>query len=256
MENLKNTHVTVDNAFTLPVNQSNNTLGDNIGYVHEYDFSKANLCHENRIAAVSTVASICYQNPKAIGSINLFDRLATEASSLPSSAYEFIPVLIKSDDGRFDPSGYFDALNKPSLPSIMRYCELVYEGDDMYMLTNYRSLVYDVESGLLPASVLDIYNTEEECAIIKKHFKVYKFRVDLSTRAQMVRHRVNWQELSRRYVSGKRVPFSFYISEPMSKIELDAGYRNEDGKPITFDMEDLFHKQCIQVFGEHLCLLN
>ena len=31
----------------------------------------------------------------------------------------------------------------------------------------------------------------------------------------MVRHRVNWQELSRRYVSGKRVPFEFYISEKL-----------------------------------------
>jgi thymidylate synthase (FAD) len=34
----------------------------------------------------------------------------------------------------------------------------------------------------------------------------------------MVRHRINWQELSRRYVSGKRVPFDFYISEKMVPI--------------------------------------
>ena len=31
----------------------------------------------------------------------------------------------------------------------------------------------------------------------------------------MVRHRCSWQELSRRYVSGKKTPFDFYISEKM-----------------------------------------
>ena len=35
----------------------------------------------------------------------------------------------------------------------------------------------------------------------------------------MVRHRINWQELSRRYVSGKRVPFDFYVSEQMKKVK-------------------------------------
>jgi thymidylate synthase (FAD) len=35
----------------------------------------------------------------------------------------------------------------------------------------------------------------------------------------MVRHRVSWQELSRRYVGGERVPFEFYISEKMKNIK-------------------------------------
>ena len=39
----------------------------------------------------------------------------------------------------------------------------------------------------------------------------------------MVRHRVNWQELSRRYVSGKRVPFDFYVSEKMKDVTSEAG---------------------------------
>ncbi len=47
--------------------------------------------------------------------------------------------------------------------------------------------------------------------------------MDLPTRSQMVRHRVNWQELSRRYVSGKRVPFEFYISENMKNIKSSYG---------------------------------
>ena len=35
----------------------------------------------------------------------------------------------------------------------------------------------------------------------------------------MVRHRVSWQELSRRYVSGVRVPFEFYVSEKMKDVK-------------------------------------
>ena len=35
----------------------------------------------------------------------------------------------------------------------------------------------------------------------------------------MVRHRVSWQELSRRYVSGERVPFEFYVSDKMENVE-------------------------------------
>ena len=35
----------------------------------------------------------------------------------------------------------------------------------------------------------------------------------------MVRHRVSWQELSRRYVSGTKSPFEFYQSKKLSAIE-------------------------------------
>lgn len=48
----------------------------------------------------------------------------------------------------------------------------------------------------------------------------------------MVRHRVSWQELSRRYVSGERVPFEFYVSEKMRKI-----YTNINGN--LFETDDL-----------------
>ena len=35
----------------------------------------------------------------------------------------------------------------------------------------------------------------------------------------MVRHRISLQELSRRYVSGSRVPFEFYVSEKMKDVK-------------------------------------
>ena len=270
MEDLKNTHVNLDDTFKYPTHTSINTLGDNIGSVEKYDFSKANLCYENRVAAISLVASICYQNPKAIGSISLFNRLACEASSLPSSAYEFVPVLL-------DPNREPDTLLLSGDNNVKKYGEWVEATNDSgnlqrFLLTNYRALVFDYDAKLaemnayaldlgktnewvqneeeiIKTNYLEFYNNEFECNIIKEHFKVFKFKVDLSTRSQMVRHRVNWQELSRRYVSGKRVPFDFFISEPMSKIELDAGYRNEDGKSITFDMEDLCNL-CVDFYNK------
>ncbi len=256
MEDLKKTHVNLDDAFKYPTHTSINTLGDNIGSVEKYDFSKANLCYENRVAAISLVASICYQNPKAVGSINLFNRLACEASSLPSSAYEFVPVLLDYASPK-----HLELLKNDTF--VKKYGELLEFTNDSgvlcrYLLTNYRALVFDYENQLakmyqyasdrakpnewieaeeimLKSRYLEFYNNEDECSIIKKYFKVYKFKVDLSTRSQMVRHRVNWQELSRRYVSGKRVPFEFFISEPMSKIETSNYYTMESICDICVD---------------------
>ena len=229
-------------------------------FVESYDFSKANMNQASRLHAVTLVASICYNNPKAIDSESLFNRLKSEAAGLPSSAYEYVPVLL---DPRREPD--MSLLSGDN--NVKKYGEWVEATNDSgnlqrFLLTNYRALVFDYEAKLVEMNTyaldsgktnewikneeeiikdnyLEFYNNEFECNIIKEHFKVFKFKVDLSTRSQMVRHRVNWQELSRRYVSGDRVPFEFYISEKMSKIELDAGYRNEDGKSITFDMEDL-----------------
>jgi hypothetical protein len=60
------------------------------------------------------------------------------------------------------------------------------------------------ESEKLRVKWLEMYNTEEESKIIKEHFHVFLYKVDFPTRSQMVRHRVNIQELSRRYLSGER----------------------------------------------------
>jgi thymidylate synthase (FAD) len=68
----------------------------------------------------------------------------------------------------------------------------------------------------------------------------------------MVRHRVSWQELSRRYVSAKRVPFEFYISEKLKhnpKVKalvkqseelyfelLDAGVKPQEARRVIPQM--------------------
>ena len=97
MEN-KKTHVNVDSSFTTPTGAVENVFNDNIAYVKHFDFSRANLNQENRIAAISQIASVCYQNPKALGSISLYDRLACESQGLPSSSFEMCPILLTEEE--------------------------------------------------------------------------------------------------------------------------------------------------------------
>ena len=80
------------------INDKQNIFGDNIAFVEQYDFSTANLNEENRILAITAVASICYQNPKALGSESLYNRLMAESMGLPSSSAEFVPVLLTEEE--------------------------------------------------------------------------------------------------------------------------------------------------------------
>ncbi|MDD2838592.1 MAG: FAD-dependent thymidylate synthase [Sulfuricurvum sp.] len=190
-----------------------NIFGDNIAFVEQWDFSLANTSEENRILAITQVASICYQSPKALGSETLYNRLMAESMGLPSSSFEFVPVLLDYTNPR-----HKELLDK-EYSNVKKFGEPVENGQ--YLLTNYRAIVYDFENDKEGYSfdIRQILNTLEEAAIIRKHFHVFLYKVDLPTRSQMVRHRVNWQELSRRYVSGKRVPFDFYISENMASVK-------------------------------------
>ena len=108
--------------------------------------------------------------------------------------------------------------------NVIKYSEVITHKGMDYLLTNYRAIVYDVKNKLLDKNALYFFNTKEECEIIKQYFKVFLYKVDLPTRSQMVRHRVSWQELSRRYVSGKRVPFEFYVSKKMKGVTSCVGY--------------------------------
>ncbi len=190
-----------------------NIFGDNIAYVESYDFSKANLNNESRLDVITMVASICYANPKAHGSESLYNRLMAESGGLPSSSFEMVPML-------FNYSHLVNFGLKQKNISIedtnmLKYGEKVEDGK--YLLTNFRAVVYDFEN--LGIDLRDHFNTEAECQIIAKHFKVFKMKVDMPTFGQAVRHRINWQVLSRRYVSGSRVPFSFYIADKMKNVE-------------------------------------
>lgn len=207
------------------INEKQNILNDNIGFVENWDFSKANLNEENRILAITQVASICYQNPKALGSESLYNRLMAESMGLPSSSFEFVPVLLDYENPKHQEILKLEYSNCKKFGEILDY---------RYLLTNYRALVYDFENDKDKFSfdIRTIFNTQEECNIIKEYFKVFLFKVDFPTRSQMVRHRISWQELSRRYVSAKRVPFEFYVSEKLKE--------NQKVKDLIKQSEDLY----------------
>lgn len=221
------------------INDKQNIFGDNIAFVEQYDFSIANMSEENRILAITQVASICYQNPKAVGSESLYNRLLAESKGLPSSSFEFVPILIPL-------SKIYHRLDVMNI-HINKFGEFIKHNEVHYLLTNYRAIVYDVENKRLEEEWLRFFNTEEECEIIKQHFKVFLFKVDFPTRSQMVRHRVSWQELSRRYVSGERVPFEFYVSEKMKFISI----HKDDESDIHFDSDD-FHRICEERYYQAL----
>ena len=218
------------------INSKQNIFNDNIAYVEQWDFSRANLNEESRINAITQVASICYQNPKALNSESLYNRLMAESIGLPSSSFEFVPVLL--DIGEIEDEEFISESAKLSMRTF-KHSEMVCDGNCYYLLTNYRALVYDVENGFISKKWLKRFNTPEECAIIKQHFKVFNYKVDLPTRSQMVRHRCSWQELSRRYVSGERVPFEFYTSEKMDKVESQYGTYVADKKPNMMSTEEV-----------------
>ena len=213
------THVDTP-ANLLPVTYDKQSLlAGSIGSVTAYDFSLANTSYESRVAAVTRVASICYGNPKALGSISLFNRLQAEAAGLPSSSYEMCPVLLDFSLTYVDYSGHSPVIRGVAhkFPSCIKYGQRI----GKYLLTNLRALISDVGT----EESLNYFNTSpEEIDIIRANFKVFLFNVDLATRAQMVRHRCSWQELSRRYVSGSKTPFQFYVSPRMATLEVDAPF--------------------------------
>ena len=173
-----------------PVNKKENIFGDDIGFVEHYDFSQANMSEKHRIHAISAVASICYQNPKAINSESLYNRLLAESKGLPSSSFEMCPILLTAKKLRKIGS----IINKEIYVkhdfeyNVTKFGEMIKDGE--FLLTNLRALIADVGE-----YAKEFYNTPEECEIIKEHFKVFLYKVDLPTRSQMVRHRISWQEL-------------------------------------------------------------
>lgn len=206
-----------------------NLYGDGIGYIGQYNFSQSNTSEEARIHAVTSVASVCYQNPNAVGSLNLYNRLATENKGLPSSSYEFVPVLLTEPQ-------YLDIPNN-GISNCEKYGEWVepdINGNKMYLLTNLRALIADVGD-----KANEFFNTEEECDIIAKNFKVFQTKIPLFVARQYMRHRSSWQELSRRYVSDKRKEFEFYTATPRERTIKTSS--NETMQDLISKTVDWYH---------------
>lgn len=219
------------NEYNLLVRKEN-IFRDNIAYLEAYDFSKANMSNENRMKAITQIASICYANPKAFGSESLYNRLSAESHSLPSSSFEFVPMLFDYEQLKDDVYALTDVTIEDT--NMLKYGEKVEDG--RYLLTNFRAVVYDFEN--LGIDLRDHFNTEAECEIIAKYFKVFKMKVDMPTFGQAVRHRINWQVLSRRYVSGARVPFDFYVADQMRNIK---SYYSIDTSETQLDTDNVIN---------------
>lgn len=199
-------------------------LGDEVSEVSLYDFSKANLSLEARIEAVTLIASTCYANGNSIGKTTLFNRLEQESLGLPSSSFEFIPMLFNSYQIR-ELVKIYPRIDKVEVPSILLHGEMVKgKNGEKYWLTNYRAVCNYYEFLLakgVPIKDFRLqFNTRvQDLEIIRDNFKVFLSVIDINTRSQYVRHRTAaWQELSRRYVSGKKLDFEFYTSENMKPI--------------------------------------
>jgi thymidylate synthase (FAD) len=203
-----------------------NIFADNIAEVTYFDFSKANMNEESRVEAVTLVAAACYANPNAVGRETLFNRLEQESLGLPSSSFEFIPVLLSKERVDYILNCYnyvTESDTDRQFPNILTFGTFI--GD--YLLTNYRALcsdhatlsAFDIIEGKKVEDIRKYFNSETECELMLEKYSVFLSYIDTNTRAQYIRHRkANWQEMSRRYVSGKKVDFEFYNSERMKNF--------------------------------------
>jgi thymidylate synthase (FAD) len=219
------------------INSKENLYGDNIAKVEQYDFSRANMSDEARTLAITTIATVCTQKFDSIGSEKLCTKLLTEAHGIPSSAYGFVPVLLNSREFvELDDNKWCELpIGKDKFQlNIEKFGEWILEDGKEYLLTNLRALVNDIG---LEASK-EFYNTDEnEITIIKKHFKVFKHKMDIRSARQFMRHGTGvWQELSRRYVTGLKLAFEFYISDKWIKKNLkeERLKRCEEGVELYF----------------------
>ena len=224
------------------VRENNNVFGDNIAFIQEYDFSKANSSHQARLNVVTAVASICYQAPDKIGSESLYDRLANEDIGIPSSSFAFIPVLIRESTNA--EMFFKEIIDTIPQPDSSVFGEVFDYNGERILLTNLRALLQDLgwTTDYKKAQELSekyFNTTDEDIEIIKKFYKVYKVKMDIATSKQWNRHNFHLQELSRRYVSGKKVPFDFYIDEKMQKIKSVNDITEYTGNYTTQEVIDI-----------------
>lgn len=201
-----------------PIWEFDDMFSDGIAGIKQYDFSTANYDDNHRLHAVTSVASVCYNNPGVVNKKSLFNRLAAESAGLPSSSFEFIPILI--EETKYSVMVKEAGLAKEDLDTTRFGLVVKSEAGISFRLTNYRAAVYTFEQTNGKLDLRTIYNTSDyELQVIKENFDIFLVKIDMPTLGQLVRHRTNnFQVLSRRYVSGKKLEFEFYVAENMEDI--------------------------------------
>ncbi len=201
---------------------------DNVGYVESFDFSRANMSKKSRIDYVQRIASICYKSPVRLFDEEtgkggaLYNRLFRESLGLPSSSFELIPILLTKEQIK-QIQNKLQVIVMERMLNVEKYGEWVTsDTGEEYLLTNLRALIADIGD-----NVDQFYNTDEkDITLIKKHFKVFKSKIPLFIARQFMRHRVQWQEMSRRYVSGKKQEFEFYMSPKLDNSTIKLHYKS------------------------------
>lgn len=224
--------------------ENKNVLNDGIGYIEQYDPGLSNRTHEDRLLTVTTIASVCYNKPDIIGKQSLYDRLSVEGAGIPSSSFSFIPVLLTNEQVNYIAEM---CINRGdfNVPDVITFGELVFSTieskDETRLLTNLRALLQDlgwqVDGKKAQELSEQFFNTSEtDIQMIREHYKVYKVNIDISTSKQWIRHNFHLQELSRRYVSGNKLPFQFYVSEKMKDIYSNSSILDKYGSPVDIEV--------------------
>lgn len=222
-----------------------NVFNDNIAYIEQYDPGLSNRSHQDRLNVITTIASVCYNKPDVIGKQSLYDRLSMEGAGIPSSSFSFIPIILRAQQIH-ELTDYAVTRNHSMVPDVITFGEVI-EGSlldgSAIVLTNLRALLQDLgwQEDFSKAQELSenyFNNSDEDIALIRKHYRVYKVNIDIATSKQWIRHNYHLQELSRRYVSGNKLPFMFYMGEKMNKVTSDGGF-DSDGNLVWYDTQDV-----------------
>lgn len=229
------------------IRENRNIFNDSIAFIEQYDPGLSNRTHEDRLYTVTTIASVCYNKPDIIGKQSLYDRLSVEGAGIPSSSFSFVPVLLTNEQVN-EIAGMCYARGEENVPDIITFGQIVSStiGNNLEkrLLTNLRALLQDLGWQVDGAKAKELseqfFNTSEiDIQMIREHYKVYKVNVDMATSKQWIRHNFHLQELSRRYVSAKKLDFTFYISEDMKNVNSKTCFQDENGNHINLDTQDV-----------------
>ena len=201
-----------------------NILQEGLGSIKVYDFSQANINYNSRVKAITDVASVCFGKDEAKKPEALYQRLIKESMGLPSSSFEFVPILISEEkyidlleplfENELEEGEYYE--------DFWRFSDGIKVNDKRYILTNLRNCL-----NIFPDDIVNqlFNNTEEEINIIKDNYFVFKIECDIVTARQWVRHRIfgSYNEKSRRYT--KDLP-QIYTPVELSKTMVEDVFGN------------------------------
>ena len=192
-----------------------NILDTGLGSIEVWDNSQANTSLENRINTITKVASVCFGKDEAKNPKALYNRLIKESMGLPSSSFEFVPVLL--------PEGIICELDSEyNVNDLYKFGEIVKHKDGYNrVLTNLRALINVVG---VENSINYLNTNKEDIETIKNNYFVFKIETDIVTARQWMRHRLGaYNEKSRRYTKDEP---TIYTPSSLNKVVVEDLFGN------------------------------